>query len=61
MFQAVIFFSCLISNSSFNSQALPREVKDNLMRRAILIMHNDLLVSEAVAEAVRLPHKKQSS
>ena len=37
------------------------EVKDNLMRRAILIMHNDLLVSEAVAEAVRLPHKKQSS
>merc|ERR1719230_1258658 len=38
-------------------QALPREVKENLMRRAILIMHNDLLVSQAVAEL----HKKKST
>ena len=57
VFQAVTFFSCLMSNSSFNSQALPKEVKENLMRRAILIMHNDLLVSQAVAEL----HKKKST
>ena len=59
MFQAVTFFASV--NFQFKLQAFPMEVKDNLMRRAILIMHNDLLVSQAVAEAVRLPHKKQSS